>query len=64
MKKELKISVNIDKFDFSSSADLDDWNNASELERDKFVCNKVKNYLISNMDEIIYELIKNKKIIF
>jgi len=62
MKKELTITVEIDKFEVVTSAELSDWNNASEKERDIFISNEVKNYLNDNIDDIIYDLIKKNKI--
>jgi len=62
MIKELNIIVEIDKIEIKTSTDLNNWNNASEEEKNEYIKNEVQEYLISNMDEIIYDLIKNNKI--
>jgi len=62
MKKELTITVEIDKFKIKTSPELEDWNSSSDVDRIEYIKNEVQEYLILNMNEIIYNLIKNNKI--
>ena len=65
MEKELKIQVHID-FDFEIKAypDLEDWNKASNKERNIYIKDQVKDYLLDNIDEIIDGLMWNNEIKF
>jgi|688.fasta_scaffold318702_2 hypothetical protein len=65
MKKELKIKVHLDyKFEIDAQPNLDDWNDATYESKDYYVRERVKEFLINQLDDIIEDLINDSKIEF
>jgi len=63
MKKELKIKVRLDsEFVIEGDPDLDDWNNAGPDEKELYLKERVKEFLIDQIDDIVDDLIETNNI--
>jgi hypothetical protein len=65
MNKELKIKVKINtSFEIDANPNLKDWEEATYEQRNEFVKNKVREFLLEEIDEIVDVLIDGSKVIF
>jgi hypothetical protein len=65
MKKELNIKVKIDaSFEVDADPSLNDWNEATNEQRDVYVKERVREFLLEKIDEIIDELMDGSNIEF
>jgi hypothetical protein len=65
MTKELKIKVHLDsKFEIEANPNLEHWNEATNESKDYYVKQRVKEFLMNQLDDIIDDLIKDSKIEF
>lgn len=54
MEKELKIKVKIDAlFEVDANPNLKDWNEANDEERNEYVKNIVREFLLDQIDELM-----------
>lgn len=54
MEKELKIKVKIDAlFEADANPNLKDWNEANDEERNEYVKNIVREFLLDQIDELM-----------
>lgn len=65
MEKELIIKVRINSsFEVGANPNLKDWNEATNEQRDEYVKDRVREFLLESIDEIIDELMAGSKIEF
>lgn len=65
MKKELNIKVKVNtSFEVDANPNLKDWNEANDEQRNEYVKNRVREFLIENIDEFVDELMDGSKILY
>lgn len=65
MEKELNIKVKIDaSFEVDANPNLKDWNEATNEQRNEYVKESVREFLLGQIDEIIDKLMDGSKIDF
>jgi len=65
MTKNLEIKVKLDaEFETSADPNLDDWNNANDVSKQLYIKERVKEYIIDNIDKIVDDLLENSEIVF
>jgi len=63
MEKELKIKVKLNNiFEISCDINSDDWDQADNKSKEDYVKEKIKEYLLDNIDDIVNDL-KNEQIL-
>jgi hypothetical protein len=65
MEKELKIKVKINsEFEVDATPNINDWDEATIDSRNEYVKERVKEFLLNQIDDIIDDLLDGSKIEF
>lgn len=65
MIKKLNIIVKIDTtININSEADLTNWNEAKDESKNYYIKERVKEYMLENIDLMVDDLLENSKITF
>jgi len=65
MKKELNIKVKVNtSFEVDANPNLKDWNEANDEQRNEYVKNRVREFLIEKIDELVDDLMDGSKIFY